>query len=500
MPKNKFPPKKEDKSYLVKAMPKLEWSIYQKNLFKDIAQGEGHSIVEAYAGASKTTSIVESFKYIPKGKKAITLAFNKIIQEELRSRSPSYVDVLTFHSLGYRAIKQKFGNVEIDDSKVFNIVKDLLDKHAEYDLIVNICDTIAYCKYSLQDTPSQIDHIIDQFGIDVGELDRKSFIQYVIKALGKDKTITNKIDFNDMCWFPFIYNLFLGQYHYVFIDESQDLNKSQLVMAKKVCTAGGRMIVVGDPNQAVYGWRFADSSIVQDLKKQDKSKILTLPISYRCPKKIINLAKYWVPDISCPETAKEGEIIEISLNSLYTMAKPGCFILSRTNAPMIKICMQFIKLGIKANIRGRDVGKQLGFLIKKSKKKQISAFLKWLDNWKQEEVNRLLQKNINPENVLDRYECLVNLCEECSNLSEVEQKAIELFNDTDENNIVILSTIHRAKGLERDEVFVLKWTLKQWLDENLKFLEKPNEEANLAYVACTRAKSKLFLVNKFSMV
>ena len=162
------------------------------------------------------------------------------------------------------------------------------------------------------------------------------------------------------------------------------------------------------------------------------------------------------------------------------MAKPGCFILSRTNAPMIKICMQFIKLGMKANIRGRDVGKQLGFLIKKSKKKQIPAFLKWLDNWKKEEVDRLLQKNINIENVLDRYECLVNLCEECTSLNEVEQKAIELFNDTDENNIIILSTIHRAKGLERDNIFVLRWTLKQWLDENLKFLEKPNEEANLA--------------------
>jgi DNA helicase-2/ATP-dependent DNA helicase PcrA len=492
---NKFP-RKSESSHIIKLAPKLEWSIYQKALFKDIAQGEGHTIVEAYAGASKTTSIVESFKYIPKGKKAITLAFNKIIQEELRSRSPSYVDVFTFHSLGYRAIKQKFGNVEIDDNKVYNIVKELLDK-AEHDLIVNICDTVAYCKYGLQDTPSQIENIIDQFGIDVGDLDRKSFIQYVIKALAKDKAITNKIDFNDMCWFPFIYNLFLGQYHYVFGDESQDLNKSQLVMAKKVCAAGGRMILVGDPNQAIYGWRFADSSLVQELKNQPKSKTLTLPISYRCPKKIINLAKYWVPDIICPESAKEGNIENISINNLYTMAKPGCFILSRTNAPMIKICMQFIKLGMKANIRGRDVGRQLGFLIKKSNKKQIPAFLKWLEKWKQEEIDRLQQKNFSIENVLDRYECLVNLCEECTSTNEVEQKAIELFNDTDENNIIILSTIHRAKGLERDNIFVLKWTLKQWLDENLKLLDKPNEEANLAYVACTRTKSNLYLVSKF---
>ncbi len=497
---HKFPPKKNDNSHIIKPAPKLEWSTYQKSLFKDIAQGEGHTIVEAYAGASKTTSIVESFKYIPRGKKAIALAFNKIIQEELRSRSPSYVDVLTFHSLGYRAIKQKFGNVEIDENKIFSILKDILGEDTEYDVLVNLSDTIAYCKYSLQDTPSQIENIIDQFGIDLCEIERKTFIQYVIKALAKDKSVTNKIDFNDMCWFPFVYNLFLGQYHYVYVDESQDLNKSQLVMAKKVCSAGGRMVVVGDPNQAIYGWRFADSSIVQDLKKQNNSKILTLPISYRCPKKVIALAKHWVPDITCPDTAKDGAVEEISLNELYNKAKPGSFILSRTNAPMIKICMQFIKMGIKTNIRGRDVGKQLGFLVKKSKKKQIPAFLKWLEKWKDEELQRLKDKNINPENVLDRYECLVNLCEECSSTNEVEQKAIELFNDTDEGNIVILSTVHRAKGLERDDVFILKWTLKQWLDENLKYLEKPNEEANIAYVAATRAKSKLTLVNKFSIL
>ena len=498
MPKktSKYPPKRPDTSYIVKPRLKLDWSVYQKAVFKNIALDDGHLIIEAYAGASKTTTIVESFRYVPRGKKSIALAFNKKIQEELQSRAPSYIETFTFHSLGNRAIKQRFGNVELDDNKVFTLVKGQLDQNTDYDLITNVCDTVAFCKYGLLDTPTQIDNVIDRFGIDLCEMDRKQFISLVIRTLSLDKAQTAKIDFNDMCWFPFVYNLPLGQYDYVYIDERQDLNKSQLVMAKKVCKPDvGRIIAVGDEYQALYGWRLADTTIIDEIKKQPKTKTLPLPISYRCPKSVIALAQNWVPDITCPETAIEGEINEIGLNELYKLAKPGCFVLSRTNAPLIKICLSFIRNGTKANIRGRDVGKQLNHLIKKSKKKQIPAFLKWLEEWKDAEVAKLKAKNINPENVLDRHECLVNLCDECSSLSEVSDKIDELFNDTDENNIIMCSTVHRSKGLEANDVFALRWTFRVWFHQ-MGLIEKPNEEANIAYVAATRSKKKLFIVHK----
>lgn len=495
MPKpTRFPPKRPDNSHIIKAPVKHNWSEYQKNIFRNVGRDTGHLIVEAYAGSSKTTSIVESFKYIPRGKKTLALAFNKIIQEELRSRAPSYIEVFTFHSLGFRAIKQRFGNVELDDYKVSNLVKSQIGDD-DYDLITNICDTVAFCKYGLEDSPNQIDSIISNFGIDLCETDRKQFISLVIKTLALDKTETSKIDFNDMCWFPFVYNLPLGSFDYIFLDEVQDLNKSQMIMAKKACKNDGRIIAVGDPNQALYSWRMADTSVLNEIRNQEETKILPLPISYRCPKEIIKLAKNWVPDITCPETASDGVIKDISLNELNNLVKPGCFILSRTNAPLIKICMNLIRNGIKANIRGRDIGKQLGYLVKKSKKKQIASFLKWLEDWKNSEVALLKSKNINTENVLDRYECLVNLCEESKTLEEVSKRINDLFNDTDENNIVILSSVHRSKGLEKDDVFVLKWTFRAWFDK-MHLLEKPNEEANIAYVSITRARKRLFIVNK----
>jgi DNA helicase II / ATP-dependent DNA helicase PcrA len=170
--------------------------------------------------------------------------------------------------------------------------------------------------------------------------------------------------------------------------------------------------------------------------------------------------------------------------------------LSRTNAPLIKICMSFIRDGKRCNIRGRDIGKQLSTLIKKSKKKQIPAFLKWLEKWRDGEVEKLIAKGIKTDNVLDKYECLVNLCEDINSLEEVKERIDELFDDTDEKNIIICSTVHKAKGLERDEVFLLKWTCRGWFD-NISDSEEANGEINIAYVGSTRSKDKLFLVNKF---
>lgn len=60
-------------------------------------------------GSGKTTTLVESIKYVPNNKKILILAFNKNIQKELANRIQiPRAESLTFHSAGLRAIKQKF--------------------------------------------------------------------------------------------------------------------------------------------------------------------------------------------------------------------------------------------------------------------------------------------------------------------------------------------------------------------------------------------------------
>jgi superfamily I DNA/RNA helicase len=235
-----------------------------------------------------------------------------------------------------------------------------------------------------------------------------------------------------------------------------------------------------DPRQAIYAWRGADSEVYNNLKNRFNPKELILPICYRCPRKVVELAQKLVPDIIPFEKSKEGEIIKLDISELVKTAKPGSYVLSRVNAPLIKYCMQFIKNGTPANILGRDIGAGLYYLIKKSGKKTIKDLLKWLVVWEAEEKERILIKypKANVEFLADKAECIRMLCEDMTSLEEVRENINKMFQDNDESKIVLFSSIHRIKGKETDDVFVLEDTLKS----------SSEEELNIQYVAFTRAK------------
>ena len=232
MPKkvSKFPPKRPDNSHIYKPQPKRNWSNFQKDIFRDIAKGTGHTVVIARAGSGKTSTIVEGFKYLPKGKKTLMVAFNKAIAEELKLRAPSYVDTLTLHSLGFRAIKQSFGEVVLENDKSHHLISTLIGEDREmWEVNQSIAKCVSLCKGFLVDTPSRIGDLIDRFGIEIFDYTRDKFIELVVKTLGLCKAQKKVIDFDDMIWFPFVYRLNVGKFDIVFVDEAQDLNQAQIL-------------------------------------------------------------------------------------------------------------------------------------------------------------------------------------------------------------------------------------------------------------------------------
>jgi superfamily I DNA/RNA helicase len=80
-------------------------------------------------------------------------------------------------------------------------------------------------------------------------------------------------------------------------------------------------------------------------------------------------------------------------------------------------------------------------------------------------------------------ETLRSLAEDLASVTELEARIGQLFNDaaTAPGGQIVCSSVHKAKGLETDRVFVLKDTLREW----------PEEEKNIQYVAITRAKREL---------
>lgn len=249
---NKFPPKKQDNEFIIKAKPKLVFSEYQRKIFKEINQGKDNVIVIARAGSSKTTVLVEGSKFIPKGTKTLFCAFNKSIQEELRNRLSDRVECSTLHSLGLRGIKQRFPGVEIDNQKCFSIAETVVgSKKQNYDLIDSVCKAVSLCKANLYDIPSKIEEIVLKYNIDTCDQEMADFSKFVLLTLRKCKEETKIIDFDDMIWFPFVYKMNIGKWDLVMVDEFQDLNKAQIELALSVKSPKGRVIAVGDNRQCV---------------------------------------------------------------------------------------------------------------------------------------------------------------------------------------------------------------------------------------------------------
>lgn len=132
------------------------------------------------------------------------------------------------------------------------------------------------------------------------------------------------------------------------------------------------------------------------------------------------------------------------------------------------------------------MGKNLMAMIKKSKATDVDMFLDWLNQYQEMEAARMIAAKRDPAVLYDKVECLQVLCEGTKTLGDVKNNIDKLFHDGDEKDRVILSSTHKAKGLERDRVFMLADTYRTG---------KTQEETNLTYVAYTRAKKELYLVS-----
>jgi superfamily I DNA/RNA helicase len=306
------------------------------------------------------------------------------------------------------------------------------------------------------------------------------------------------IDFNDMVWLPHVLKLQPRKVDFLFVDEAQDLNRAQLELVLKCRANGGRILFVGDKRQALYAFAGADSRSIQTVIDRTKAKILPLSICYRCPVSHVELAAKIYPGIEASPDAIAGTIEEMSEDDLPSMVKEGDLILCRENAPLIHICLKLIRCGISAKVRGRDISKSLKSVLKQIQEYEGYTFkrlLNYLDKYRDEQV-ALKQQQDNSEMEIaaieDKIATIKAIYQFCKPtcIADLLDTIANLFSD--DRASVWLSTVHRAKGLEAERVFVLypdkmphPHANKDWEIE---------QEMNGKYVALTRSKRDLFFV------
>ncbi len=475
----------------------------QDRFFLFVKKRTENLLLKAFAGAGKTTTIVEAAKLLPKDKSIMFLAFNKHIQEEFKSKLPEYVRCYTTYGLGTSAIKRKYGDkIQFDEFKVDKIIQKKAktwDLQTEFDsedkisfYLSNIKKMTDLCRLSLTLKPEYIPYVAERY--DVG-INKTRDVKRILKILDAVTTDRTTFDYTDMIYLPAVDNsIWMFPQDYVFIDEIQDLNRCQIRIVEKILRKDklsdkytGRLISVGDFFQGIYGFNAADEKSFEWFEKFPKTITLPLSVSFRCAKNIILKAQEIVPDIKALDNAPDGVVRDGDVFE----AQSGDFILCRTTMPLVKLFFEFLKRHKKAVIKGSDIGIHLIELIGKIKTLEGLATF-----WNAELAS--FRRDLKTEGVInphdhsgysaleDKINTLLFLAKLADSIPELKGKIRSIF--TDEIQGIVLSTVHKIKGLEADRVFIIRpdllpmQTVKPW---------QHIQEKNLEYVAITRARLEL---------
>lgn len=495
-------------------------SKYQKNIFDFIEHGVGNLVVEAVAGSGKTSTIVQALKLIPIDKKILFCAFNKDIVKELTKKigKQENVDVRTVHSLGLLMLQRNFKDKElsINENKYRQFVMTNLEdlsmlnfKQIKFKdrlrFIDNTCNLINYCRYNLADTEISANSLVERHGIElVGDE-----IIVALEALKWGKTVLDEIDYTDMIWMPnILYLKPIGlQYDFVAVDESQDLSTAQRELLLKCQKMGTRYMFLGDSSQCIYSFASADPESFNKLKEIPNTISLPLSISYRCPKNIVKFAQTLVPIIEANDNNKlDGEVLyNVKLEDI----KDGDMVLCRNNAPLIKIYNDFIRMGRKCQIRGKDIGMNLKRFAKTAHKEELNplldkdgVFVRLYESLFETRDKMIKQTGLDKHSImnssiisnkLDMIRTLEVLSEGINTIDELNDRITKMFSDKKSDGIK-LSTVHKAKGLEAENVYIACSSLMPSKSATKKW--EIEQEKNLMYVAYTRSKNKLGFIDE----
>lgn len=489
-------------------------------------------MVKALAGSGKTTNILWGLGVrVPKGivcspeQKAIAfhmrvykwetcaaMAFNTSIAKVLEQRVPEGVQAATSNAFGHRAWLKHTGKGFIRPEAYKNqmIAKELMGTSLPWKERIAIENAVsrlvALCKCNLLDpSPEVLMRLADEFDIESS----LAIFDYARQVYDVGVKNFELIDYDDQNFMPLYHEIDLPQYDLVVVDESQDLNRAKQEMAFR--SARGSIVAVGDENQAIYGFSGADSNSMNNMYARmvdiSNGEAITLPLTttYRCPKAVVAEANKYVPDLRAHKSAPDGTVRRISEREAVKelmREEEGSMILCRTNAPLTSLAFRMIADNRRCFIQGKDIGKGLAREITKHGQQSLKIALKMAIDSIEKRIDKAQKATFPSDTKIEAYQdkinCLQLLCGTSDSISEFETKVDQLFKDYGSPNDHQLSTVHKAKGLEKRKVVIYKPSKLPMIFKSAKRSKKRGQssmqiqqERNLAYVAYTRAMDTL---------
>lgn len=457
----------------------MEFIKEQKSIFES---KENIILIKAYAGTGKTTTLVE-FSKLHLDKRILYIAFNSSVVESAKKKFTSNVTVSTLHSLAYKDFGSQFNNKLSRPLKISNILKALNLTRNSYNIGISkvIFDTINRFNNSAY-------------------LSLKEAIPLNTKYNKRDLE-----DYFETVWFeminpnnsfPITHDTYLKLFHlsdpilnydYILFDEAQDASPVIVdLILNQVRKINAKLVIVGDNHQSIYGFK----NSINSLNKFNHRKEYYLNKSFRFG---TNIASY----VNSILKVLKGEEIDLIGSEhedfiVDSFEKDEKFtIISRTNA-----CL-FLQA-----INAVEKNKKIHFITGIKKYNFYNVLdLDLLAQGKLSKINDLSIRDYGSyDNFLNEVEItqdkellfLKKIVNKYKGKLEDIFKKIELNTVSEKDADIILTTAHKSKGLQFDNVYLCNdFTL--FIDNNDDIIIKNwiDEEINILYVASSRAIYKL---------
>lgn len=486
--------------------------------------------VTAYAGSGKTF-VLENFAKRNIKSKGLYIAFNRDLKLEAEKRFPPSVKCLTMHGLAFSRFGKDLAN---------KLNKPIYPQHLiEYlDVPTSIADLYSKLIFnSVINFTYSRDHGIEKKHITFGE--ELALISEILKKTPNSSELTDITTSKILSDIELIWSHMIDEksplgtthdtylklfqlhrpklpYSTILLDEAQDVNPAMLdIFERQKC----RKVLTGDPYQSIYQFRRAVDGMTNS--KADQNYYLTK--SFRFGQSIANIASTFLPLRGESRPVFGREDIESKIGSPNDLKEFLSYqnkaVITRTNAQIFAESVRFASMGYTVYVEGGEKMLNFDLLTDLSRMKEgavpqdsfLSTFFKTSGKNGTQAFNML--EEFATENSISEWQfrckLINNYGKELPNAINLLKKALATAEEKPSNDVVIITNVHKSKGLEYDAVLLADDFDLTPIQEGKKGVistislnsmsplhaEKQAENVNLLYVALTRAKKFLCFEN-----
>lgn len=474
-----------------------------------IISATGNMKINAVAGSGKTTTLIEYARTRPRSSSILYLAFNKSVKLEAARKFATsdlhHVKIETAHSLAYKHTVSKNRYTVRPQGYKTNEIAEMLglksggEKHSEYIVANHINKFIAYFCNSDKPKVQDLNYLST-----VTDPKAKRFVEVTYGYIeNQTRLLLNKMNKGEI---GVTHDFYLKKFQlsgpqlnfdYILFDEGQDASAAMLDV---FLNQRAIKVIVGDTHQQIYGWRFA----INSLEKTDFENY-PLSTSFRFNQSVADLAK---AALGLKKLIGHDQEVTI-IGKGESQALKSRAVLGRSNLGLLLKAIDLIsknkikRVYFEGNINSytyADEGASLYDVLNLHNAKHHLIKDKLIRAMKDiEELEDYIEKTED-----NQLAMMVEIVKQYGNdipgiIRSIKEKHVK--DDEREKAEIIFSTVHRCKGLEYDDVYLvndfiseekLKQIFTEKKDEDIN-REKLNEEINVLYVALTRTKNKIHI-------